>query len=428
MAVEITMPQLSDTMHEGKILTWLKKEGEAVKRGEAIAEVATDKADLEVESFHHGVILQIKAQAGTSVKVGEVIALIGEANEQVSSAPVVAPVAVAPIAVAPIAVAPAVTEQAQFVPQSSIPKIVVPTYTNGGVIHDERVKISPLAKNIAESQGIDISTLHGTGEGGRITKRDVERVAAPALAVVEQPVVETTPRAISNVAPREIQSSNLSKMRSTIAERMVQAKTTIPHFYMTSKLVVDELLKMRGTLKTLPQYEGLTVNHLIVKAVGLALKAVPRVNANYSQGSLLQPAGINIGIVTAVTDGLLIPVLKQVDELPLSEVVSEGKALVQRARAGKPKGEDLMGGTFSVSNIGTFPVEEFAAIISPGQGGILAVGSIAEEAIVKNGELTVGNVMRVTISVDHRIIDGIVAGEFLQELKRLIEDPVLLLA
>ena len=218
-------------------------------------------------------------------------------------------------------------------------------------------------------------------------------------------------------------------MRKTIAERMVASSNSIPHFYVTSKLEVDGLVKLRGTLKTLPQYEGVTFNHLILKAAALALRAYPRINAYYEQDQLIQPQAVNIGIITAVTDGLLIPIVKNADQAPLADIVAEARALVQRARSGRPKSEDLLSGTFCISNIGPVDVESFTAIINPGQGAILAVSAIQDEAVVRDdAKIAAAKVLRVTLSVDHRIIDGVTAGEFLTELKRLVEDPVLLLA
>jgi pyruvate dehydrogenase E2 component (dihydrolipoamide acetyltransferase) len=217
-------------------------------------------------------------------------------------------------------------------------------------------------------------------------------------------------------------------MRSAIAAQMVKSVTTIPHFFVTSKLHLDPLIKMRASLKPLPQYEGITYTHLLIKAAGIALRKVPRINSVYKDGTLVEQGEINIGIITALEDGLLIPVMKNADGSRLSDIVSESRALVQRARSGRPKPDDLVGGTFAISNMGRYDVESFTAIINPNHGAILAVSGMQEEAIVEDGEVTVGNVMRVTLSVDHRIIDGLMAGEFLTELKRLIEDPVLLLA
>lgn len=442
MAIEITMPQLSDTMNDGKILAWRKKVGDPVKRGDTLAEVATDKADLEIEAFHEGTLLQISVDVGTTVRVGSVIAVIGEANEAVPAGAASAPVQqAAPVQSAPVQ-APVQSAPIQSAPVQAAPPPPPVHHAPNGSGDGERVKISPLAKNVAENHGVDYTKLKGSGEGGRIVRRDVEgaiggQTAAPQAAYnppaapqqtssVQSQPPQAAPRPQLSAAGRSVEP--LSRMRQTIATRMVEAKTGIPHFYVTSKIVVDPLLKLKDTLKPLSQYEGITFNHLIVRGVALALRRVPRVNSAYSDGNLIQPQDINIGIITAVTDGLLIPVLKNADQLQLSEVVSESRGLVQRARSGRPKADDLTGGTFSISNMGMFAVESFSAIINPGQGAILAVSSIAEEPIVSNGEIKAGKTVRMTLSVDHRIIDGVVAGEFMTELKRLLEEPVLLLA
>jgi pyruvate dehydrogenase E2 component (dihydrolipoamide acetyltransferase) len=442
MAVDITMPQLSDTMSEGTILRWLKKEGDPVKRGEALAEVATDKADLEIEAFHEGTLVKILAETGQSVKVGSVIAKVGEKGETVAATTPIASATTPPMSAAPPTVSsPAAT------PVGAVPA------TQYASSESDRVKISPLAKNVAESFGVDYANLSGSGEGGRITKRDVEQVIGRAVAatdVVGQPRQQSAVSVATNTAPasekvvqfqpqpaaphspqysaqgRSVEP--LSKMRQTIASRMVESATTIPHFYATAAVQIDKLAQLRTSLKPLPQYEGLTFNHLIVKAAGLALRAVSRINSAYVDGQLVNPGAVNIGIVTAVPDGLLIPVLKGADTLHLADIVGEARGLVQRARSGRPKADDLSGGTFSISNMGMFGVESFSAIISPGQGAILAVAPIQQEPVIADGQIRVGSVMRLTLSVDHRIIDGVVAGEFLTEIKRLLEDPVLLLA
>ena len=431
MAVEITMPQLSDTMSEGRILTWRKKEGEAVKRGEALAEVATDKADLEIESFHQGQLLKIFAPEGSTVKVGSIIAVIGEAGEKIGTD---APKVETKSAAAPQPAVSAPAPQAAASQPAARPEHVHLEGTNG----TDRIKISPLAKNVARAHGVDYSVLTGSGEGGRIVKRDVESAlsAAPASAPAESrpptraPLEPGYTRQAPAPAPQPARggTEDLSRMRQTIATRMVESKTTIPHFYMTTTVVADELARMRNTLKGLPQYEGITFNHLVVRAAGLALRAFPRINSAYSDGKLVQPLEVNIGVVTALPDGLLIPVLKGCDHMHLADIVSEGRAMIQRAKGGRPKSDDLVGATFSISNVGALPVESFSAIISPGQGAILAVGGINEEPVVVDGQLRVGQVMRLTLSVDHRIIDGVMAGEFLRELKRLLESPVLLVA
>ena len=220
----------------------------------------------------------------------------------------------------------------------------------------------------------------------------------------------------------------LSKMRSTIAKRMVQSTNEMPHFFTTTAVDVSELMKLRKNLKELPGYEGLTFNHMILKACGMALHSYPRINSSFSPDGIIQHGEINVGIVTALDDGLLIPVVKDANFKSLSDIVSDAHGLVQRARAGKPKGEDLSGGTFTISNMGRYDVESFNAIINPGQGSILAVAPIQQEPIVRDGEIKVGNVCRLTLSVDHRIIDGVMCGEFLSDLKKILETPALILA
>lgn len=439
MATEVTMPQLSDTMDKGTILRWFKKEGDTVSRGDALAEVATDKADLEIESFHEGTLLKINAPEGETVKVGAIIAVIGNSGESAgTSAPSAAPAAApAPVQTVPPAPVQSAPQKSDYVSGPvTINTIPAPDYTN------DRVKISPLAKNIAKNHGIDYSRVSGSGEGGRIVKKDVEQLlttSAPTpVAVAPVPQVTAAAPVQKNVVPLtskdqilttgQVRVEPLSRMRETIANRMVESVNTAPHFYATSKANVDQLLHVREVLKTEAQYEGITVTHMVTKACGLALRKYPRINSKYENSNIIEPQDVNIGIITALPDGLLIPVVKAVDALPLSEVVQESRGLVQRARAGKPKGDDLSGGTFSISNIGKSDVEHFTAIINPGQGAILAVSSVQEEPVVKNGEIVVGKTLRMTLSVDHRIIDGVLAGEFLTYLKKLLEEPVLLFA
>lgn len=473
MAIEITMPQLSDTMDEGTILSWLKKEGDSVSRGDALAEVATDKADLEIESFHEGTLLKIHSPEGSTVKVGAIIAVIGEASEAIpSSSPTQPEPATQPEVATPAVSASSYTTNGGHSAEEPVHAMSA-GYTSQAPVQQsaehatERVKISPLAKNLASVHGVDYSAVSGSGDGGRIVKRDIEaqlgrtlspqevmqvveagtpvvRTSAPAPQVApqvtvhpqaaqeskpqQQPAATPTAKQVATAAAAGESTEVLSKMRQTIAQRMVESVTTAPHFYVTAKVHVDKMMAMRQTLKSLPQYEGITVNHLVIKAAGLALAQFPRINSSYRDGAVVQPGEVNIGIITALPDGLLIPVIKRADTLPLADIVQESNGLVQRARSGRPKSEDLLGGTFSISNIGKSDVESFTAIINPGQGAILAVGSMQQEPVVVDGALAVGTVMRLTLSVDHRIIDGVLGGQFITELKRLLEEPVLLLA
>lgn len=423
MATEIKMPQLSDTMSSGKILTWKLTEGATVKRGDILAEVETDKANLEIESFFNGTLLKVMIPAGSSAKVGEVIAVIGQAGEVVgapSSAPSAAP------STATVAPTPERAQPAQSAPVASVaaPLTVVSS--------QDRIKASPLAKKVAENLQVNLSGLQGSGPNGRIVRRDVEAAAgtsaAPAFAAtaptIEQP---RSPAAVSSSGAAGT-FTPLSKMRETIARRMQESVTTAPHFYVTTSINMAEAMRTREALKERPDFKGISMNHLVIKAAAYGLSKEPRVNAAMRDGQLYQPASINIGIITAIEDGLIIPVLKDVDQMSLKDVVFEARAAIERARAGRPSSSDLSGGTFSISNMGMFDVESFTAIINPGQGGILAVSAIKEEPVVYRGAIVVGSVMKVTVSVDHRIIDGVMASTFLKHFKDALELPALLMS
>ena len=302
------------------------------------------------------------------------------------------------------------------------------------------MKASPLAKRVAEQLHVNLSSVQGSGPNGRIIRRDVEAAAgesaAPELQQAPAPQYQAapTPTPAPIAAPVELTQQGagtytaLSKMRETIARRMQESVNTSPHFYCTASINMGEALRLREVLKELPEYKGISVNHLVIKAAAYALKREPKVNAAMKNGQLYQPAQINVGIITAIPDGLLIPVLKEVDAMTLKDVVFEARAAIERARAGRPSSTDLSGGTFSISNMGMFDVENFTAIINPGQGGILAVSAVQKQPIVQNGQIVVGSIMKVTVSVDHRIIDGVMSATFLKHFKDALETPALLMA
>ena len=435
MATEIKMPQLSDTMSSGKILLWKKKEGDQVSRGDILAEVETDKANLEIESFFNGTLLKILTPANSTAKVGEIIAVIGAAGESVSAGS--SPAAAAPAVSAPAA--PTAPKAATPPPTPHMPAPATPSAPLSVVSGSDRVKASPLAKRVAEQLHVNLSSVQGSGPNGRIIRRDVEAAAggstaptyqeAPAPQYHATPAPTTTPAA--PIEPTQAGAgtyTTLSKMRETIARRMQESVNTSPHFYCTTSINMGEALRLREVLKELPEYKGISVNHLVIKAAAYALKREPKVNAAMKNGQLYQPAQINIGIITAIPDGLLIPVLKEVDAMSLKDVVFEARAAIERARAGRPSSTDLSGGTFSISNMGMFDVENFTAIINPGQGGILAVSAVQKQPIVHNGQIVVGSIMKVTVSVDHRIIDGVMSATFLKHFKEALETPALLMA
>ncbi len=432
MATEIKMPQLSDTMSSGKILTWRKKEGEEVKRGDILAEVETDKANLEIESFFNGVLLKVMSPAGTNAKVGEVIAVIGAAGEAVSAGPSTAAPAAKPAPAPAAKTAPAQPASAAAPSSRAAHAPAAPVAVVSG---SERIKASPLAKKVAEDLQVNLSAVRGSGPNGRIVRRDVEAAAGgSAAAALQAPAPQALSTAPANQipAPSRVPAAGtltpLSRMRETIARRMQESVTTAPHFYCTTSVNMGEALRLREALKERAEFKGISVNHLVIKAVAYGLKHEPRVNAAMKDGQVYQPGQINIGIITALEDGLIIPVLKEVDSMSLRDVVFEARAAIERARAGRPSSSDLSGGTFSISNMGMFDVENFTAIINPGQGGILAVSAVKEQPIVHKGQIVAGSLMKATVSVDHRIIDGVMASTFLKHFKEALEIPALLMA
>lgn len=440
MATEIKMPQLSDTMSSGKILSWKKKEGETIARGDILAEVETDKANLEIESFGQGVLLKISVPAGSTAKVGEIIAFIGQAGEKVEvpspSQNGTAGTKLTPVTSAPIQV----QTQRQESPSTFSPGLISPALVSSSADASGRIKASPLARKIARDRNIDLTLIAGTGPAGRIIRRDIEAATAEASASSATPIM---PVVSSSAAPSYSPAAQnrpavsapttggrlipLTKMRETIARRMQESVTQQPHFYVTTTINMMEAKKLREALKESGGFDGISYNHLIIKAAAYGLSKEPRVNRAIKEGMIFEPESINIGIITAIDDGLIIPVLHSADKLALKDLVFEARATVERARAGRPSAQDLSGGTFSISNMGMFDVDSFTAIINPGQGGVLAVSAIKEEPIVYQGSVIPGLTMKATISVDHRVIDGVMAGNFLKHFKQALEVPALLL-
>ena len=395
MAYELKMPQLSDTMRSGKILRWNKQEGDAVAQGEVLTEVETDKANLEIESAAQGTLLKIMVAVGEEAKVGGVIAYIGQAGEPLPDKEAEAPAA-------------AIPEQPQ--------------------LSASGVKASPLARKIAAEHNIDLSRIPGSGPDGRIVREDVERAVSgggPVLSAPEMPrPAALQPAPVSGVPGKLVP---FSKMRAAIAMRMQESASEAPHFFTTAAVDMEAAKDLRETLKKKPEFKGLGINHFIIKAAAYALAREPRINCAPRGDHIFIPDQINIGVVTAVEDGLLIPVIKQVDKLALKDVASEARAAVERAKSGKPNAADLSGGTFTISNMGMYDIENFTAIINPGQGAILSVSAMREEAVVRKGQLAVGLMMRVTLAVDHRVIDGIMSAQYLGHFKEALETPALLL-
>jgi pyruvate dehydrogenase E2 component (dihydrolipoamide acetyltransferase) len=458
MAIEVQMPRLSDTMEEGKILKWLKKVGDKIEIGDIIAEVETDKADMEMEALDAGVLAEIRVQEGQSVPVNGVIAILREEGEEAAPAgpakaaesvlkvPVSAPPATPPpVVVAPREEAkPAASRppEERTVPElsarqtSAAPERKVRELRESRPRREtvepapveDRVFASPLVKRMAQEQGIDLSKIHGTGPGGRIVKQDIEvsagreSSAAVQMKPTEQPRLEPVAPPIAAQVGR---TEPFSRMRTTIAKRMSESMREIPHFYVTVEIDMSEAVRMRTALKGSDRVSvDVTYTHFLMKALAIALQQHPRLNASYVDEGREFKAEINIGVAVSLEDGLLVPVVHGCDKLSLLEIAAKANVVVERARTGKPQPEDLTGGTFTISNMGMLPVEHFTAIINPPQGAILAVGAIKERPVVRTGEIRIAHTMMATLSCDHRIIDGVTGGQFLAELKKLLENPV----
>ena len=429
MPVDVTMPKLSDTMEEGKILKWLKHPGERVAIGEIIAEVETDKANMELEAYDEGTLAEVRVREGESAPVGAVIAVLAAPGEGAVPGPAAGagkaaaekapPVAKAPPA-APRAAAPAKAEPGRAF-RPTVVRRPEPAESPGDAAS---VKASPLARRIAHDQGLDLARVAGTGPGGRIVQKDVEAALAARGGPSSAPAKPAAPLEPRPAAGNRV---DLSRIRRTTAKRMGESKREIPHFYASAEIAMDEAARLKEALAALEgEYAGLTYTHLVVKAVGLALTRAPALNASYDGDAMVLHEAVNIGVATAVEDGLVVPVVRHCDREPLAAIVRQARGLLERARSGRFASDDLTGATFTLSNLGMLPVTEFAAVINPPQAAILAVGTIRETPVVREGQIVPGRMMTVTVSCDHRIIDGVLAGRFLRELKGLLENPLAL--
>ncbi len=421
MPVQILMPALSPTMTEGNLAKWLKAEGDAVKSGDVLCEIETDKATMEFEAADEGVLGKILVPDGTSgVKVNQPIAVLlldGEDASAISAAPVpaAAPAPAAAVATVPVAI-PSAAPAAQAAPAG------------------DRVFASPLAKRIAKDGNLDLKAVKGSGPHGRIVKADVEAAIAagpvkPAPVAASAPAAAPKPAAPVAASPFEPAFEELpnSSMRKVIARRLTEAKSTIPHFYLSVDCELDTLLKVRAELNSRSDTYKLSVNDFVVRAVALALKKVPAANASWGEEAIKRYTDVDISVAVATPNGLITPIVHHADHKGLAQISNEMKALAAKARDGKLKPEEFQGGGFTISNLGMFGVKNFAAIINPPQGCILAVGAGEQRPVVKAGALAVATVMTVTLSVDHRVVDGAVGAEFLAAFKKLIEDPLSML-
>lgn len=422
MAEVVYMPKLSDTMTEGVVAEWTKKVGDAVSSGEVLAEIETDKATMEFESFYDGVLLHIGVEKGQAAPVNAILAIIGEKDEDISG--ILAGGTAAPAAAkeekkeekavtAPSPEPVKETAPAAKTQPVSTPAVAQTTSTDG------RVVASPLAKKLASEKGIDINTVQGTGEGGRIVKRDVDHYVpydAPA-------------RASFTAAPAGVESYTdepVSQMRKTIARRLAESKFTAPHFYLTLDIDMDNAIAAR---KALNATEGVKVsfNDMVIKAVAISLRQHPAVNSAWMGDTIRRNQHVHIGVAVAVDEGLLVPVVRFADTKGFAQIGEEVRTYAKKAKDKKLQPSDWEGNTFTISNLGMFGIEEFTAIINPPDSCIMAVGGIKEVPVVKNGQVVPGNVMKVTLSCDHRVVDGASGAAFLQTFKGYLENPVTML-
>jgi pyruvate dehydrogenase E2 component (dihydrolipoamide acetyltransferase) len=417
----VLMPRLSDTMTEGVIASWQKKVGDVVKKGEVLADIETDKATMELESYKDGILLYQGAQAGEKILVNDLLCIIGQAGMDIN--PIIAALkdnASAAAAPAPAAAvsAPAPAAQAVATPASAP---VAPAAT---VVNEGRIFASPLAKKIAQDKGIDLKYVKGTGENGRITRTDLENYTPTAPASTAPTIAATA--AVVPSGQVSFVDTPVSQMRKTIARRLSESLFTAPHFYLTMKINMDAAIAARAMVNETATVK-ISFNDFIVKAVAIALKQHPKVNSSWLGDVIRENHHVNIGIAVAVDEGLLVPVLRFADGLSLSQISVSVKEFAKKAKDKKLQPSDWEGSTFTISNLGMFGIDQFTAIINPPDACILAVGGIAQEPIVKDGQIVPGNVMNVTLSCDHRVVDGATGAAFLQTLKSLLEQPLRML-
>ena len=416
MAEIVRMPKLSDTMTDGTVAAWHKKVGDKVKSGELLAEIETDKATMEFESYVDGILLYIGVQKGETVAVDALLAVFGKEGEDVSAivaaegaAPAAkeeAPVAAAPAPKAPVAEAPKAVATPSPVAAAHAPAAAPVPFNDG------RMRVSPLAKKLAEDKGLPLQYIPGSGDGGRIVRRDVDAFMAGASVQSASAVESYT-------------EENVSQMRKTIARRLAESKFTAPHFYLTMEINMGRAVEARAAMNAATGSK-VSFNDMVVKATALALKQHPKVNSSWQGDTIRYNHHVHMGIAVAVEEGLLVPVVRFADTKTLAQINQEVKTFAEKAKTKKLQPSDWEGNTFTISNLGMFGIEEFTAIVNPPDACILAVGAIREVPVVKNGAVVPGHTMKLTLSCDHRVVDGASGSAFLQTLKAMLEEPVLM--
>ncbi len=426
MAINIEMPKLSDTMTEGTLVKWLVKVGDEVEIGDVVAEVETDKATMEMEAFDEGVVAKIAIQEGQKAPVGATLAVLAEEGESTTST-----------AATPAQASPATTP-VEAPTSAPAAQVSTPTAAPANTSEQDRQRVSPYARKLATEKGLDLTQVSGTGPGGRIVAADLNQAnsndstspAGPPTSAVSTPISPTASKAIMPVVGEEDTLFPLSSMRKIIADRLLTSKITIPHFYLHVELDAAPLMSMRKQINAQAEKthgNKYTVNDFIVKALIGACQTVPAVNAAYNGDNIVQFAKIGVSVAIAVEDGLVTPVIKDAASKSMLQVSKEIKDMAKRARDKKLKPNEFDGGTITVSNLGAWGIESFDAIVNPPQAAILSVGGCIEKPVVKDGQIVPGLRMNIGLSCDHRVVDGAVAATFLNEVKKLIENPALML-
>ena len=436
MATKVIMPKLSPTMEEGQISRWLKKEGDKVAMGEPLAEIDTDKATMEMQALANGVLRKIVVGEGASAPLGQLIAIIGEPNEDIASLLSEAPAAPAPAKKEAEPPPPAAQEPPppppQQQPQPQAAAAAAGTAGNGrqaSAAPEGRMIVSPLAARMAAESGLDLRSIQGSGPGGRIIKKDIEAAlsqpkAAPAPQKYPRPVEPGQPVPVA--APSAYRDEPATQIRQTIAKRLVTSLGPVPHFFLTTEIEMDRAAEMRKGINGLDPDLKISINDIIIKVTAAALMQHPEVNASFQEKFIRYYEHADIGVAVAIEDGLITPVVRAADQKSLSQIATEVRELAERARSKKLKPEEYTGATFSISNLGMFGIDEFTAVINPPEGAILAIGAMTAKPVVRDNEIVVRQMMRVTMSCDHRVIDGATGAKFLQTFKKILENPLYL--
>ncbi|WP_300686064.1 pyruvate dehydrogenase complex dihydrolipoamide acetyltransferase [Chryseobacterium sp.] len=407
----ITMPRLSDTMTEGKVAKWHKSVGDTVKEGDLLAEIETDKAVQDFESEFNGVLLKQGVEEGGAAPVDSVLAIIGPAGTDVSS-----------VGAAPQA-APASDKPAEQKAEAKTEEKVAPAVSSSS---SDRVAISPLAKKMAQDKGVDINSVQGSGENGRIVKKDIENYQPAAKPAASAPAASAAAQvAVSFVQGEDTETPN-SQVRNVIAKRLAESKFSAPHYYLMVEINMDKAIEARKEINSIPDTK-ISFNDMIIKATAIALRKHPQVNSSWAGDKIIHRGNINVGVAVAIPDGLVVPVLKNTDQMTYTQISASVKDMASRAKNKGLKANEMEGSTFSISNLGMFGIETFTSIINQPNSAILSVGAIIEKPIVKNGQIVVGNTMKLSLACDHRVVDGATGAQFLQTLRTYLENPLTLL-